>query len=156
MGLFDKTAPFKYAEKLIALQGKENEIFKLALDNKTIRDLIVFMNTDDQFGKDHVDSLGKSLFNDLTGRTTYSLFDPKGRGGKPYTLSDTGTYWDSFKATIGKGFIVITSDPFKDDDNLLEIYGKEIEGLTEENLQALITLAHEFFIKWYRKNLLAR
>lgn len=156
MGLFTRTAPFKYAEKLIALKGRENQIFKLALDNRTIRDLIVFMNTEDQFGKDHIDSLGQKLFNTLTDRTTYSLFDEKGRGGQPYELNDTGEYWRSFKATIGNGFIVITSDPFKDGDNLLETYGNNIEGLTEENLQALITLAHEFFIKWYRTNLLAR
>ena len=154
MGLFEKTPIFKVTQKILTLEGRENQIFRLVLDNKTIKDLIVFLNTDQQLGTEHVDSLGQALFNSLTDRTTYSLFDKKGRGGQPYTLEDTGAFYRSFKTTIGNGFIIIESDPFKGDDNLFETYGKEIEGLTESSLEALIKIAHEFFVKWYRKQIL--
>jgi hypothetical protein len=152
--MFKNTRLYEWVEKALAWEGREDEIFQLALDNRTIRDLIVFMNTEDQLGEDHVNSKGEELFNIFTQRTTYSLFDKKGRGGKPYELKDTGEFWRSFKAKVGRGFIVITSDPFKGEDNIFEAYGNDVEGLTEENLEALITQAHEFFIRWIKQNFL--
>lgn len=156
MSLFLKTPMADYARRVVALKGQQDRMFKLALDTKVIRELIIFLNTDDQFGKDHVDSLGKGLFNSLTDRTTYSLFDQKGRGGKPYTLRDTGEFWDSFKIIVGQGKITITADPIKDTDNLFDIFGKDIVGLTEENLQVLIDEALRHFIKWYEDNILPK
>ncbi len=154
MALFLSTAMADYANRVIKLKGQQEKLFKLVLDNKTIKDLIIFLNTDDQFGQDHVDSLGQALFNNLTDRTTYSLFDEKGRGGKPYTLRDTGEFWDSFKVIVSNGLITIDADPFKDDDNLFDIYGQDIVGLTDENLQVLIDEALEHYITWYERNLL--
>lgn len=152
--MFKDTALYEYCERLLALKGRENEVFRLVLDNLTIRDLIVFLNTEDQMGKDHVDSLGQALFNRINERTTYSLFDKKRRGGKPYELRDTGDYWRSFEARIGNGIIVITSDPIKGSESIEDMFGDELEGLTDENLQVLIQQAHEFFIKWYLEYLL--
>ena len=145
-----------YAKRLIALKGQEDRIFKLALDNKVIKDLIIFLNTDDQMGKDHTDALGQKLFNSLTDRTTYSLFDPKGRGGQEYTLNDTGEFWDSFTVTVQQGRIDIDANPNKDDDNLFNIYGTDIVGLTKENLDILIREALEQFIKYYKRTLLPK
>lgn len=154
MGVWSNTALYEYAERVEKLKGKDNQIFRLVLDNKTVKDLIVFMNTADQLGRKHVDSQGEALFNNLTDRTTYSLFDKKGRGGKPYQLKDTGDFWRSFKAEIGNGEIIIKSDPLKDGTDLFEVFGEDIEGLTDENLERLIKLAHEFYVAWYIKNML--
>lgn len=154
--MFKDTAPYEYCKRLIALKGQEKKVFKLVLDNRTIRDLIVFLNTDQQLGKEHVDAFGQRLFNRITRRTVYAdNADNKrrGRAGKFYELLDTGEYWDSFRATIGEGEIIIVSNPLKGDDNLEQMYGA-IEGLTDENLQVLINQAYEFFIKWYRNYLL--
>lgn len=156
MGLFSDTVMADYARRVIALKGQQDRMFQLALDTKVIKELIIFLNTDEQFGKAHVDSLGRNLFNSLTDRTTYSLFDEKGRGGKPYTLNDTGEFWDSFKVIVGQGKITITADPIKDSDNLFDIYGKDIVGLTDENLQILIDEALKHFIRWYEDNILPR
>ena len=145
-----------YAKRLIALKGQEDRIFKLALDNKFIKDLIIFLNTDNQLGQEHTDSLGQKLFNTLTDRTTYSLFDPKGRGGQEYTLNDTGAFWDSWIVIVQQGNIVIDANPNKDDDNLFDIYGTDIVGLTKENLDILIREALEQFITYYRRNLLPK
>jgi len=149
--MFNQTALYEYAVRLIAFKGKENTVFRLALDNRTIKDLIVFLNTKKQLGQDHVDSLGRELFNRINDRTTYSLFDRKKRGGKPYELKDTGKYWASYKARVGNGFIVIDADPTED---LTEMFGEEIEGLTDESLQELILQAHEYFVQWYTRFLL--
>ena len=154
MALFLDTVMADYAKRVIQLKGQQDKMFQLALDNKVIKELIIFLNTDEQFGKEHVDSLGKDLFNSLADRTTYSLFDQKGRGGKQYTLRDTGEFWDSFKVIVEKGSITINADPIKDNDNLFEIYGTDIVGLTDENLQILINVALENFIRYYEKNIL--
>lgn len=154
MTQFSDTEIYKYAERLIALKGKEDKIFQLALDNKAIKELIVFLNTEKQLKQEHVDSLGQTLFNTLTQRTTYAPSDPLGRGGKQYEVRRTGDYYKSFKVSVGQGFIVIVSNPFKKNNNIFEMYGEAVEGLTEANLQILITKAHEFFIRWYVKNLL--
>lgn len=154
MGVWSKTAIYEYAQRVEKLKGKDGEVFRLVLDNKTIKDLIVFMNTQDQLGRRHIDSEGEALFNKLTDRTTYSLFDKKGRGGKPYQLKDTGEFWRSFKATIGNGFIEITSDPLKDGTDLFDVFGEDIEGLTEQNLENLIKTAHAFYVRWFIQNML--
>lgn len=154
--MFLDTKLAEYAKRLVNLKGQEDKTFKLVLDNETIKQLIVFLNTDDQLGKEHVDSLGNSLFNVFTNRTYYSQNDPKGRGGQPYTLNDTGAFWDSFTVAVQQGRITIDANPFKDGDNLFDAYGNEIVGLNDENLQTLINEALEQFINWYIKNILPR
>lgn len=154
MGLFTETALAEYAKRLIALKGQEDVIFKKALDNKAIRDLITFLNTDDQLGDDSIDSLGNKLFNKFTNRDSYAASDEKGRGGNPYTLNDTGAFWDSWKVAVLSGRIIIDADPFKEDTNLFDEYGVDVLGLTDENLQVLIDESLEFFIRWYERNIL--
>lgn len=149
--MFKDTALYNYATRLIAFKGKENIVFKLALDNRTIKDLIVFLNTSKQMGEQNMDSLGQELFNRIAERTTYSLFDRKKRGGQKYKLKDKGTYWASYKALVGNGFITIDSDPT---EGLIEQFGEQIEGLTDESLQELINKAHEYFVNWYIRFLL--
>lgn len=144
----------EYAKRVIALGSQQDKMFKLALDNKTIKDLIIFLNTDDQMGEDSVDSLGNALFNVFTNRGYYSANDPKGRAGDSYTLNDTGSFWDSFTVAVQSGMITIDANPIKGSDNLLETYGVDIIGLTDENLQVLINAALEHFIRWYKSNLL--
>ena len=154
MELFLNTELADYARRLVSLKGQEDVIFKKALNNKFIQDLITDLNSKIQLGEQSVDSLGNKLFNQMTQSSVYAESDPQGRGGQPYQVKRTGEYWESFKALIGQGFIIINSDPFKDDDNLFEIYGENLEGLTDANLQILINASLEKFIRWYEKNLL--
>ena len=152
MGKFAETKLGIYARDLAQLKGQEDRIFKIVLDNRQFTNLIETLNTTEQLGQS-IDSKGNPLFSSLTQRTTYSQFDPQGRGGRPYILRDTGDFWDSFNVTIGQGFITITSNPFKTDNNLLEVFGIDIEGLTEQNLEVAQQNAKDLFIDWYRKNL---
>ena len=156
MDLFVNTELAEYCKRLIALKGQENTVFKKALDNKLIKDLITDLNTEIQLGEKSVDSLGDKLFNKMTQSSVYSDSDPLGRGGEPYQVKRTGEYWESFKALVGQGFIIINSDPFKEDDNLFEIYGNNLEGLTDASLQTLINVSEERFIRWYQRNILPK
>lgn len=62
------------------------------------------------------------------------------------TLKDTGDFYESvIMSPFTKGFR-IDADAQKDDDNLFKIYGKEILGLTDENLQLLIEFIRPFYI----------
>ena len=126
--MFLNTELAEYAKRLVSKKGQEDKTFKLVLDNEVIKKLIIFLNTDEQLGKEHVDGLGNELFNVFTNRGFYSQFDPKGRGGKPYTLNDTGSFWDSFTVAVQQGRIIIDANPFKDGDNLFDAYGQEIVG----------------------------
>ena len=152
--MFLNTELAENAQRLVNLKGQEDRTFKLVLDNEVIKKLIIFLNTDDQLGQDHVDSLGQELFNVFTNRSYYSQNDPKGRAGQPYTLNDTGAFWDSFTVAVQQGRIIIDANPFKDGDNLFYAYGQDVLGLTDENLQILINEALEQFINWYNRNLL--
>ena len=141
-------------KRALQYKGQSNKLFKVVLDNKTITDLVKFLNTEKQMGQDHVDSLGNELFNVFTNRTYYSPNDPKGRGGQPYELQDTGEYWNSFKVLVREGRIVIESNPFKGLDNIEEAFGQNLEGLTDENLQLLINEALNQYIQWYEREIL--
>ena len=152
--MFLDTALAEYAKRLVAQKGQADKTFKLVLDNPTIKKLIIFLNTDEQMGKDHIDSLGNELFNAFTNRTYYSQNDPKGRGGKPYTLNDTGAFWDSFTVAVQQGNIIIDANPNKGSDNLFDSFGPDIVGLADDNLQILINESLEQYINWYNRNIL--
>lgn len=60
------------------------------------------------------------------------------------TLYDTGQYYDSITATTdSNGNWDIQSDPMKEDlgrvTNLFERWGREIEGLTDESIEKIVT-----------------
>ena len=148
--MFKETKIYQLAQSMKALRGREKTIFKEVLDTKLVKELIVNLNTEQQLGEEHVDSLGNRLFNQFTNRTTYATSDPLGRGGQPYEVFQTGEYYDSFRVTITNGSIIIDSNPEKPDGNLFEMYNPDIEGLTESSKEALIELVRELYIKWIR------
>lgn len=157
MGSFLETPIGEYCQRVQKeFKGQDDRVFKLVLDNKTIKDLVKFLNTEKQLGQDHVDSLGNELYNQLTQRTFYADSDPLGRGGQPYEVKRTGEYWESFTIAVNAGNIVIVSNPFKRDANLFKTYTPDLEGLTDENLQILINEALNQYITWYRKNILPK
>ncbi len=80
----------------------------------------------------------------------------KGRKKSPSSvdLYDTGQFHESFRITniSGSGF-EINSDSVKDDGtDLIEEWGEEIEGLTEESLEE----AAEFMLSFYLATILKK
>ena len=49
--------------------------------------------------------------------------------------------------------IVIKMNPIKDDDNLFEIYGANVEGLTTENIDILTREALKLHIQFFKAQL---
>ena len=98
--------------------------------------LVIELNTQDQLFKRGVDSKGLSL-------GVYAPFtiEAKRRKGQPtnrVTLRDTGDFHRTWTVTTKNGDIIIEADGDKSDKNLMDVYGEDIVGLTDENLQKII------------------
>lgn len=145
----------EYAENAInQLDGQHDKVFKLVLDNRVIKELIIFLNTDDQLGEDGTDSLGASL--GVYSFATEVISGGKKKQGDPINLNDTEAFWNSWKVMVQSGNIIIDADPFKEDTNLFDEFGIDVLGLTDENLQILINESLEKYIRWYEDNILPR
>ena len=136
------------------MKGQEPRIFLEVMDKRRIKELIVFLNTEDQLLIEGVDTDGNII-------GTYSfatelITDGEKKAGEPFDLKDTGKFHESFRVDVTTGGITITSDPIKVDpvEGTINLFDKldnhKIEGLTDENLQALIDFSREFFINDYK------
>jgi hypothetical protein len=74
--------------------------------------------------------------------------------GDPYTLKDTGEFYDSMVIKVYSSEIDIDADPIKPDANLFEKYGDDIIGLTDQNKDRLIQRFRQFAINRTRQLLL--
>jgi hypothetical protein len=124
----------KQIEKIKRLS--EDDLMKHLSKNVSLKENIVNLNTQDQLYNKGIDS------NNITiGEYSNFTKDIKQRNGQRFdhiTLNDTGAFYDSFKVylTPDNDFLIY-SDPIKDDTNLIEEYGEDIIGLTEDNLDKI-------------------
>lgn len=146
--LFDKTALFEYANKLTVLNGQEDWIFKKVLDVPSIKRKIIELNTERQLGDEGINALGRII--GLYSYATEFLSEGRKKAGDPFTLNDTGAFWASFEVQVYKGRITIEADGQKDDGDILDKYGIDVLGLTDENLQILIEDAKQLYLEYYR------
>jgi hypothetical protein len=136
------------------------DIDKVALDitrTAVAKRLIISLNTEGlptsqlyQLGED---STGRSL-------GEYSPFTvrEKRRKGQPtdrVTLKDTGEFYMSFQVIPFRGGFEITADAEKDDKDLRDVYGEDIIGLNDENLQILIEFYRAAIQQKIKENLRA-
>lgn len=82
------------------------------------------------------------------------MINPKKKAGEPYTLNDTGAFYESMYVEVLKDSIIINANPIKGDDNLFFKYGNGIIGLTNENIQKLTIEVKKRYIKEIKKTLL--
>lgn len=111
-------------------------VLDILINRAKFQDLIIRLNTEDQLFDKGIDSVGKSL-------GTYAEFTikqkkAKGQPTAHVTLKDTGDFYGTWTVTVRNGTIFIEADGDKDDKNLMDVYGEEIVGLLESNLQILI------------------
>lgn len=114
-----------------------------------LRQQIVTWIQDDQLTKQGVDEDG-----DIIGfYSAYTEFLTNGekQAGDPYTLKDTGAFYESMFVRVLRDSILIEADGQKDDDNLFEKYGEGIIGLTEPNMQNLIDELRIKYIDYARR-----
>lgn len=107
----------------------------------------------DQLYNEGVDEFGQII-------GTYSryteILNPEKQEGTPYTLYDTGDFYNSLLITILDDGIEINGDGLKVDEfgqttDLFQEYGYEIIGLTEESKTKLATELIERFNYEYRR-----
>ena len=114
----------------------QDVIIENILRDEEFQRFIIDLNTEEQLFEKGIDSLGASLgeYTDFT----KAVKRIKGQRIDHITLEDTGAFYKSFAVKVQNGGFLIVADGQKEDTNLLEEYGKEILGLTDENFQIVI------------------
>lgn len=132
---------------------KELDVDKMAFllaRTGNFQDLVVKLNTEDQLFKKNEDSTGTKL-SEIGGDyspVTLEIARKKGRPKKSESdinLRDTGDFYNSFFVRVFRGGFEINANTIKDDDNLIERWGKDIIGLNEENLEKIKNEYKKFF-----------
>lgn len=115
-------------------------------DKELQRYIIDVLIQDEQLQKG-IDGTGQRI-TDNEGNNAYSFWTEliskgKKQEGDPYTLKDTGQFYESMVFLLGKDFFEIDANPNKTDEftgkvtNLFDKYGEEIVGLTEQSLEKI-------------------
>lgn len=122
-----------------------DKLWTVAMDEE-IQDHIIQMNTEDQLEEDGVFSDGTP-----TGDYAPTTISYKRRKGDRYdhiTFKDTGNFYDSWTVRVDKtGFDINAQGQVSADTNLFTIYGENILGLTDENMQFFIKMLTDNYIK---------
>jgi len=111
-------------------------VLSLLIEGDELKDLIIELNTDAQLFQKGIDSQGQSL-----GEYAESTKLLKRSEGLPFdrvTLYQEGDFYKTWRVFMRNGNIAIEADGDKDDKNLFDVYGEDVVGLTEENLQIVI------------------
>jgi hypothetical protein len=129
---------------------RTQDIWQKVFLDKTLSRMILEMIQQDQLFKQGIDEDG-----DIIG--TYSewteMLNPDKVAGTPYTLFDTGAFYESMKIVVLNDAFVVEAQPIKIDENgektdLFENYGEGIIGLTDENKEKLaIAIKARFIIE---------
>lgn len=108
-------------------------------------------NIFDQLFKKGIDSNGNSL-----GQYAESTIKRKKIKGQPYdrvTLKDMGEFYSTWDIIPQEDGFIITADGRKGSIDLLQKYGNDVLGLTDENLQVIIQLVQDEIIKSIQEKL---
>jgi len=143
-----------------------NQVMNQVLAQKSVQEFIILLNTRDQLFKESIDSNGIKLSaiggpysigtQKITLGVSFSfegLTKSKIAGESPF-LFDTGEFYDSFDVKLSKDFFEITADAQKDDTNLLEEWGEDILGLTQDNINILADVLKPQFIQIIKEQFL--
>jgi hypothetical protein len=107
------------------------------------------MNTESQLFDEGIDSLGHDL-------GTYRPFtiEVKKKTGLPYdrvTLFQDGTFYGSFRVTYDTESFTIDANGDKGDKNLFDVYGENILGLTDFNMERVNSVILQYYAEWFEK-----
>jgi hypothetical protein len=152
--LFNKTPLMRLINRAKLLN--DQKVFIEVISNKIVQRYIIKLNTD-QMRVYFMDSNETPLAEIGGGYSDFTLQTGKKKGRDQVDLYDTGEFHDSFRIEkiSGDGFD-ITSDPFKPNGvNLLEDWGRDIEGLTFENLGIAARFMLDFYVERTKKYLLS-
>ena len=144
-GTLDFTSIHKLTDS--ALRISESSAWMFALSKREIQQEIIRMNQE-QLYEHGIDSLGKTLgdYRPLT----IEIKRKKGERYDHVTLFDEGDFYASFRVEYGEDwFEVIGNDMAGNYDRpLFEIYGENVMGLTEFNLERMKPLILKYYAQY--------
>lgn len=153
--LFLDTPLAKYAQRLVALKGRESRVFRRVLNNQEVRDLVKWLNTQEQLFKKGIDSDGMVL--GAYSPFTVEIKKSKNQRFDHITLHDEGDFYASWRVLVLNNRIDITvDDSSKYDEPLLSVWGEKVVGLTEDSMEDLRRLAMALYVKDYFNNIVRR
>lgn len=141
---FRKTIVGELALNAIKLDGKRNQILSNIWKDPFVQDFIINLNTKQQLFKGDLGNGGKMP----QGNPSY--ISAKGSRGAPDGVSTnlflTGDFYDTFDIVVSQtGFTIIANTAIYGKD-FIDIYGFDILGLNDENLQKLIDFVEPIFV----------
>jgi len=74
--------------------------------------------------------------------------------GDHYTLEDSGEFYRSMFVVVYNDLFEINANAKKDDDNLFDLYGTGIIGLTRENMDILVQKIRHSYLMYAKRILL--
>lgn len=108
---------------------------KIIWDNEAY---IIDMNAEEQLFEQGVNRLGVSIMDYAPySPVTIAIKEAKGQPTNRVTLRDKGDFQSSFYLEVGDKQFEIKASDFKTED-LIKKYGRQILGLTDENISILI------------------
>ena len=128
-----------YLKKFISL---EKRAFRLVFNTSEVKKKIIYLNTIEQLFEKGIDSEGLTL-EPFYSQSTILYKKKKGQRFDHVTLKDTGVFYKSFAIFVSDDYFLIDADPDKGDNDLLDIYGEDVLGLTEESKTEIVMLAYK-------------
>ena len=135
-----------------AINLNEDEAWIVSIDNG-VQNKIIELNTIDQLYNKGIDALGDSL-----GDYSRVSVEVYGKRAGHITLKDTEEFYNSFVVLVRKDSFVIRAntiknDSIKGDTDLTVRFGKDIIGLTKDNLDIITELILTNIINYVNKQL---
>lgn len=151
MSFLSNTKLYSLAQAISGLD--EGLIFEIVFNKESIKNEIIRLNTQEQLFKKGIGADGLKLTPPYTANTV-RLKRLKGQRTDHVTLKDTEDFYKSFRVSVNKVTIEITADTIKEGNDLIDKYGDEILGLTDESKEKLSRMALIEYIKYWQENLL--
>lgn len=149
--MFADVEPIVRLRKLF--KGLDSDAIWFNAVDQEVKDMIIQMNTEDQLEEEGIDSLGRALGD----YSPYTIIEKqlKGQRYDHITLKDTGKFYDSWVVTVIRDAIIIDADDVSNyDQPLFQVWGEDVLGLTEENMQILREVIADKYIEYIYEQLL--
>lgn len=153
-GIINFTAIWEIIDRVNA--ASEGEAWMYALSQKSTQDEILRLNFEDQLFEEGIDSKGFLLdnaYNHRTGPGEYSPYtiqekmNRSGMGGRydHITLYGMGNFYRSGRVEYDSDSFDILANADKGEDNLFDMFGTDILGLTKFNILRLQPMVYAYY-----------
>lgn len=134
----------------------EGEVWRFALSQEDLQDEIIRLNTESQLFDEGIDSKGFLLDNSYNPYTNPGQYAPftievkktrSGMGGRHehITMYGLGAFYRSFYVEFDDDYFYIKANGDKGKDNLFDMFGEDILGLTPFNTVRIQPIVYVYY-----------